>query len=123
MQATFNFKDQDEEFKDDELKLPDDLFSKFDLRERKSSNGSDDMVKLDENNNLERSTDSKHSKGSPLQNISVDEEENQGKEGFKRDFESTSFQMAKKLKKNNLFEDFKMDNAPQQFHENPNLKN
>lgn len=44
LQEAFSFKDYEDEFKDDEMKLPDDLFSKF-SHERKHSSGSDDMVK------------------------------------------------------------------------------
>jgi len=112
MQETFNFKDYEEEFKDDkdeDMKLPEDIFAKF-SNERKHSSESDDMVKTGDNQEVleDDSKGSKDSgdsaykeskeKSSPLQNISVDEEDlKEQKEVVKdreehaKDFETTAF--------------------------------
>lgn len=53
-------------------------------------------------------------------------EHREGKETVERvrDFETTSFLMAKrKLKKNNFFEDIKLDGMQQDYVENASLKN
>lgn len=95
------------EFNKDEMKLPEDIFEKF-SKERKLSSESDDMVKTGDNQEIlndskgsKDSVDSTHKskeKGSPLQNISVDEEDSkEQKELFKegdehvKDFETTAF--------------------------------
>lgn len=75
----FDFKDLDDDA-DDELRVPDDLFAKF-AKDRKGSSGSDDLVKLDADDSDKKETHS------PLQNISMEEDDAQ----HKKDFETTAF--------------------------------